>query len=427
MLKKEFKIPYFFELFIITIITISISKINAIAGILSAIAFIILYLIKKNYTKSILIIPIILNMFLISDIPNKSLGMLGTIIDKDDSKYKIMINKFYDENWKKTNKIYITYYSKFSVEPLKNGQKIYLYGKKQNNNIIKTDYIATKGNKSILQIKDLIINQLKNRLKDPNTFDIVKSSIMGNIQNKEKFKKTGTLHLFAVSGFHVYIIYFIISKIINLLIYKKNIRLILSTIIINFYLILTGFSASSLRAVLLLSIINIFKILDLQYDSLNILSLIGYINLIIIPENLQNIGFLMSYSATFMILYTNKKLYKSKIKNIIIPISAYIGIFPISLYSFGEISLSGIIITPIISPIIGLLILLGFFNILINSVILQSFTNTISSGILNFLKIFENIPLLKIENNFLIFIIWCIIFIFYIIILNHLIKPRPLR
>ncbi len=114
---------------------------------------------------------------------------------------------------------------------------------------------------------------------------------MGNLRDKEVFKETGTLHLFAVSGMHVFLIYSLITSFISILVPKRNLRLVLSTFIICSYLILTGFTPSSVRAVSMLVVLNIFKLLDIPINSYNILGLIGYLNLLYVPENIFNISF----------------------------------------------------------------------------------------------------------------------------------------
>ncbi len=248
--------------------------------------------------------------------------------------------------------------------------------------------MAPANNNSIMKIKDLATNRLSENIQNNEALDILTSSFMGNIQDKEVFQKTGTLHLFAVSGMHVYIIYLMMSFFLNFFILKRNLRLILYSTIIAFYLIFTGFTPSSVRAVLLLITLNLFRLFDVPVSSFNILGLIGYLNLLLIPNNLMNVSFQMSYAATFMILFTMNHVENLYFRSLSVPIAAYIGIFPIALIHFGEISLIGLFITPILTPAISLLILCSVLSILLPFNFVHSFSTFFALSIKKFRKSF---------------------------------------
>ncbi|MGV3509382.1 MAG: ComEC/Rec2 family competence protein, partial [Sphingobacteriaceae bacterium] len=70
------------------------------------------------------------------------------------------------------------------------------------------------------------------------------------------YSKTGTMHVLSVSGMHVGIVFFILSKLLWFMDRSKRLRVIRAAIIITliwFYALITGFSPSVCRAALMLS------------------------------------------------------------------------------------------------------------------------------------------------------------------------------
>jgi len=410
----------FFNCFILICLILLVGNISKITAILFAVIFVFIYIIiEKKVSKSVFMILILVPFLFHSlSFPTGECGILGKVIDKRNNKYTIISKAYFqNDSWYKHRNYYIFYYSNFSVEDIYTGKNVFIKGY-MNENFINVEYVAPASNNSILFLKDYAVNRMSRNIENPISRDILISSIMGNLKDKELFKNTGTLHLFAVSGMHVFIIYFIISFIINQFIIQRDLRLIVSSSIIIFYLIFTGFSPSSVRAVSILVLMNIFRVFDINVSSFNILGLVGIINLFIIPESVLNTGFQMSYAATFMILYTVKKVKNKKILFFLIPICSFIGIFPFSIIQFGEISFLGILLTPLLSPVLTLIMFTSFLILIFPINLFTKIGELVTLGTVGFLKIFENIPLLKSENIFLILFFWSLSFILYIYFIN---------
>jgi len=347
-------------------------------------------------------------------------GILGKIIDKRGTNYTIFTKKIFSENqWYSYKNYYKIYYNKYSTVPISTGKDVYLFGQIEDG-YLKVEYIAPANNKSIMKIKDNITSRLYENIKNEEARDVLVSSFMGNLRDKEIFKETGTLHLFAVSGMHVFLIYSLITFFVNLLFSKRNLRLIVSTIAVSSYLILTGFRPSSVRAVSMLVVLNIFKLLDIPINSYNILGLIGYLNLLYIPENIFNISFLMSYAASFMILFTSNNVNNTSLKTLLIPVASYIGVFPLSVIYFGEISLLGLFVTPLLTPAISLLIICGLSSALLPWKALHSFSTFFALSVKKYVKLFTFFKPLTFNTKFIPLLLWSFIFIFYVISITHL-------
>lgn len=233
---------------------------------------------------------------------------------------------------------------------------------------------------------------------------------------KESFSTSGTMHVLAVSGLHVGIIFIILSKLLFFLNRNKYGRIIQSLIIIFvllFYAFLTGLSNSVIRATIMFSFICIGRMFTRQVNIYNTLSASAFIMLIYNPYSVMDVGFQLSYMAVFSIVFFQPRIYslynpKSTITDYIwqlvsVAIAAQIGTFPLTIHYFEQFPvyfiLSNILIIPIVSIIIYGAIILFLF----------SFSSTISFYIakaLNFItfilnknvELIEKLPFSKFDN-----------------------------
>ncbi|WP_146738313.1 ComEC/Rec2 family competence protein, partial [Petrotoga sp. 9PW.55.5.1] len=412
--------PFFIELFLSFALLLLLSFINKVLVIVGFILILFsLWLVERDNLKVFLIgIFLLPSLFYTPIVPNSEVGILGKVIDKRGNYYTVFSNKLYfEDDWHTYRNYYKFYYGQYSTVPITTGKDVYIHGQIQDN-FLKADYVAPSYNKSIMIIKDLSINALNEKIENQEARDLLISSLMGGIRDKEVFQSTGTLHLFAVSGMHVYIIYSIISFFLNFIILKRNARLVINSTFLVFYLIFTGFTPSSVRAVLLLVTLNLFRLFDIPVNSFNILGLIGYLNLLVIPNNLLNVSFQMSYAAAFMILFTTNQIDNRNLKSLSVPIAAYIGIFPIALIYFGEISLIGLFITPLLSPAISMLIICSISSIILPFEFIHSFSTVFALSIKNFVKLFTFLEPFKFDSILIPLIIWGIVFLLYVLLLQ---------
>lgn len=214
--------------------------------------------------------------------------------------------------------------------------------------------------------------------------------------------------MLAVSGAHVaYIVLFI-----NFL-FKythKRRKNIISICFILFFMFLTEFSVSVIRACIMAIFILGGNIFYRKSDFLTNLSLSILILLVANPFCITDIGLLLSYGGTIGIVYFYQPIYNrvsknrddvkdcciySKVQGLVhrlveslkqtlcLSISAQIIILPIMLIYFKTITLNFIISSLFASPIFGIIIIFGLFNIFIGYISIQ--IAKICSVILNFL------------------------------------------
>ena len=137
-------------------------------------------------------------------------------------------------------------------------------------------------------------------------------------------------------------------------------------------------------------------LIERKSSTLNSLSFAAFLILLITPKALFEIGFQLSFVGVFSILWfypVISQLLKSKyrlinyLKNILsVTISAQLGVTPFLLYYFGYISINGLLLSIILTPLIGLILILGLFLLCTYKIV---FISKLISVISNFiLKIF---------------------------------------
>ena len=200
------------------------------------------------------------------------------------------------------------------------------------------------------------------------------------------FKNLGTSHLLAISGLHIGVlislIYFILLKLnISVNIIEKIIL-----IIIPIYILLSGASASVLRAGFMIILYILFRRKNI--DKLDSLLLTLLMLLIVNPMFIFNIGFQLSFLITFSLLMSGRfiKDSKNKIQGAFrISLISTLASFPILLYNFGTIVyisvFSNIVLVPVFSILIFPLVLVSYVIFLISS---QCF-NVFCKPLLNFI------------------------------------------
>ncbi|MCK5028232.1 MAG: ComEC family competence protein [Bacteroidales bacterium] len=233
---------------------------------------------------------------------------------------------------------------------------------------------------------------------------------------KESFSASGAMHILAVSGLHVGIIFIVLCKMLFFLQKNKYGRIIQSAIIIVAlftYAFITGFSDSVFRAATMFAFVSLGQMFKRQINIYNTISASAFILLIINPYSIMNVGFQLSYAAVISIVFFQPKIYsllnfKYKIPDYIwqlisVAIAAQIGTFPITIHYFNQFPLyfilSNIIIIPIAILIIyGAILLFAFsFSDLISKYIsigLNFITHILNQNV----GFIEELPFSKIEN-----------------------------
>ncbi len=199
----------------------------------------------------------------------------------------------------------------------------------------------------------------------------VKDDLDNHIRNT--YSEVGAMHILAVSGLHVGLIYQILAWILGVfkLERKKNGRIIQAFILVLAiwaYAFITGLSPSVLRAATMFSFIIVGQSFKRSASIYNTLALSAFILLCFNSNLLYEIGFQLSYLAVLGIVYLQPKIYElwdvkwnwlDRIWMISsVSIAAQIATGPVSLYYFHQFPnyflLSNLLAIPAATGILGL-------------------------------------------------------------------------
>jgi len=215
---------------------------------------------------------------------------------------------------------------------------------------------------------------------------IIKALILGDRSNVETnlyeaYANAGAIHILAVSGLHVGILFFILSNILKpfeRFFLKPLIKQILIVILLWSFAFITGLSPSVVRAVTMFSFFSLAQAYNRKNDSMNTLFISLFAILIIRPNWLFHIGFQLSYFAVFFILwllplfdrlYRSKWLLIRKIYGLVcVSICAQIGVAPLSIFYFHQFPGLFLITNLIILPFMGLVLLYGLIIVLLSGI-----------------------------------------------------------
>ena len=221
-------------------------------------------------------------------------------------------------------------------------------------------------------LRHRIINGFTNALGDENGL-VISSMILGRRavdlppETRDLFVNLGLSHILAASGFHVALLLGIVFWLTQSLPPMK--KLIIGVIILLFYVGLTGIQPAILRASLMGIAILISQILERKTNTLGALLLAGFLLLIFNPLWIWDLGFQLSFLATFALLVTSPFIERKldflppKLSAMIaVPVAVSIWTSPVIMYVFHSFSFYVIPFNILVTPIIMLLITGGIIS-----------------------------------------------------------------
>ena len=333
-----------------------------------------------DYLYIVIIILVLLITIIRLSIPVKSnytessasfIGTIEKIIIKDN---KVTI---YLKN--KETIIGHYYLNELNYSNLKLGDKIKITGTFKLPSSNTTDYLFNY--QKYLQRRKIFylveISSLKKIKSNRNIYYFLKQKLINNLNNnpylytfilgdktyldsniKRSYQSNGISHLFCVSGMHITLLVSIINKLLKKFkLNETNLFLITSSVLI-IYLLLIGLSPSIVRAVLFYIVFSLNTIKYFYIKPTNLFLIVMAISLLINPNYLYDIGYLYSYSISFVLIKLSNNLkdnnyFKTIFKTSVISLLISI---PITLYNFYEINILSIFYNLIFIPLVSLII-----------------------------------------------------------------------
>lgn len=218
------------------------------------------------------------------------------------------------------------------------------------------------------------------------TKSIVNALLLGQKQQIDSetlndYKNAGVVHILAISGLHIGIIYFFLNFVFSFLNRFKNgktLKLILIVVLLWIFALISGMSASITRAVTMFSLIAFGNFLNRKNSVFNAVATSFLILLVYNPLNIFDVGFQLSYAAVVSILLFQpfyKKFYFSKNKIVVyitdlflVSITAQIGVLPLMMLYFKQVPTLFLLANLVVIPIATAILILGIIALCLNFV-----------------------------------------------------------
>ena len=232
------------------------------------------------------------------------------------------------------------------------------------------------------RFRDVLLRSLQRCGLDGNEFGVAAAILLGYDDSlpaevRQNYVAAGSMHILCVSGMHVGIIYLLASLLLSFLNRKKwqkTFKQLLLLALIWFYAMIAGLSPSIMRSALMISFVIFGELLHRKGFAINSIAASALVLLCINPNNLFEIGFLLSYVAVVGIVLLQKPIYgwfcfKNKLLDKVweitaVALAAQFATMPFTLFYFHQFTvyfwLSNLFMTPISFVVImgGMILLL---------------------------------------------------------------------
>ncbi|MDP1990276.1 MAG: DNA internalization-related competence protein ComEC/Rec2 [Syntrophales bacterium] len=227
---------------------------------------------------------------------------------------------------------------------------------------------------------------------------IIQAMILGDQKEipkevMEKFNRTGTTHIIAISGFNISIVALFTLFVVRLLLKSSEyfllrwnmvmISTLFSILIVILYTFIAGSGISVIRASVMVVIFMAAILINRERDLYNTLALAAFLILVVSPYSLFDISFQLSFVAVASLLFlmprlatllpkpltldsfgpTRKEWLLNPLKKALhticlfffVSLSATLGTLPLILFYFNRLSLVTLVANMIVVPILGVI------------------------------------------------------------------------
>lgn len=235
---------------------------------------------------------------------------------------------------------------------------------------------------ALLQFKDRVRQTVKRILPMPESA-LLNGILIGDDNDipddlKEAFRRTGTSHIVAISGFNVSIVIALVVPLLGRLLNPRR-AAVFALPAIALYTIFVGASASVVRASVMAAIGLIGLLFWRRGFTLNTLCLAALIMLLADPNTLFDVGFQLSFAATLgLVLYADRfsrrtrvyvqarlsneraqRLAMLALDGVLVTLAAQITTLPLILTTYSQLSLVSLLANALVLPFQPPIMILG--------------------------------------------------------------------
>lgn len=189
---------------------------------------------------------------------------------------------------------------------------------------------------------------------------------------KQEFSYAGAMHVLCVSGLHVGIMYVVAERLLFFMKKGRRGRKIQQILILGFiwsYAFITGLSPSVLRAGLMFSLLAAGRMMRRNSINFNVLAGAAFIQLLINPYELTQVGFQLSYLAVAgifafyqplnRIIGTSGKVFGWVWSVMAVSVAAQLATSPLACHYFGIFPVYFLLTNLVVVPLAGVIIYLA--------------------------------------------------------------------
>lgn len=189
----------------------------------------------------------------------------------------------------------------------------------------------------------------------------------------EDFRRSGLMHILAISGSHLALLFWVLLKILWIVHHRfRKYKIIFALAVLWGFSWLVGLQGSVLRASLMLSFYYLSVLLERRPDFLQSCLLSIVVILCLDPWQLYDVGFQLSYAAVLGMYFFSKPIFerldlrnkflKYTVGLALAGVGAQLGVTPILLYHFHQMNLLSVMTNIFMVPLGELVIFLGFLQ-----------------------------------------------------------------
>lgn len=175
------------------------------------------------------------------------------------------------------------------------------------------------------------------------------------------YARSGASHLLAVSGLHTGIVFLLANLLLRRLSLLRRGHLLRNGAVIALiwlYAAVAGFPPSVVRAALMFSLLQTAAAASFEYSGMNALAAAAFLMLLFRPESLFDLSFQLSFIAVAGVIAwgvplaricrTGRQTLDPVVTTLAIGLAATLATAPLIAHTFGEVSLIGLLINPLL-------------------------------------------------------------------------------
>lgn len=256
------------------------------------------------------------------------------------------------------------------------------------------------------------------------------------------YSSSGVMHILAVSGLHVGIIYLVFNYLLSWFLKGKGGRLLKAALLLLLlwtYALVTGMSPSVMRAVTMFSFIVVGESIQRKGSIYNTIAVSAFLLLLINPYLLVNVGFQLSYAAVIGIVLLYSRIYglfnfKNRLIDqawsiLVVSFIAQLATAPLAMYYFHQFPTYFLLANLAVIPLATLVIYVGILLLVLHKI---TFLATyLALGFAFLLKLLngltkhlEQLPLASVQNISLSAVEVVLLYLFVIVLILHFIRLK---